>query len=123
MKKLSAFILSVIYLAFTVGVAGDTPWSEADAFSNVTTYVVSGDNNNDDSDFIAAEDGVQSIKVNSHHTPAPGKIKMPRAGVVNSRFVSYCPISVGNYTSKHFTRSTDTGPPANLYIRYCVLLI
>lgn len=106
-----------------VGVASDTPWSEADAFSNVTTYSVSGDNNNDDSDFIAAEDGVQDIKANSHHTSAPGKIKMPRAGVVTNRFVSYSPGSLGNYTAKYFTRSTDPGPPANLYIRHCVLLI
>jgi hypothetical protein len=123
MKKLSAFLLTLIYLAFTVGVASDTPWSEADAFSAIATYSVSGDNGNDDNNFVAAEDGMQGIKVNAHHTPAPGKIKMPRAGVVTNRFVSYSPITLGNYTAKHFTRSTDAGPPANLYIRYCVLLI
>lgn len=123
MKKLSAFILALIYLSFTVGVASDAPWSEADTFSYSATYFSAGDDGNDDSNFVRAEDGSQSIKVNSHHTPAPGKIKMPRAGVVTNRIISYSPISVGNYTVKHFTRSTDAGPPANLYIRHCVLLI
>lgn len=122
MKKLSAFILTLIYLSFTVGVASDTPWSEADAFSDASAYFFTGDSANDDSNFVAM-DGGQGIKANSHHTPAPGKIKMPRAGVATNRFVSYSPISVGNYTVKHFTRQTDAGPPAALYIRHCVLLI
>lgn len=123
MKKLSAFILTLIYLAFTVGVASDAPWSEADAFSYSTTYSP-GDDGNDDNNLIKVEDGSQgSVKVNSHHTPAPGKIKIPRAGVVTNRFVSYSPISLGSYTVKHFIRQTDAGPPADLYIRHCVFLI
>lgn len=119
MKKVSAFILTLIYLAFTAGIASDAPFSEAASYAAAW----SADNSVSDAEKNTVEKDSPAVKVNTHHTAAAGKIKMPRTGITTHRIVCYSPISSTHYAVKHFTISTYAVPPADLYIRHCVFLI
>ena len=118
MKQVTAFLLAVIYLAFTTGMVWTLSHSGEYAFERLASNSADAGENS----FHKYSKGIQLT--NAHkHLAAIGKIKIPRPGfipVTNAGFTCYR--TVARITQKQ-NLVTQVLPPASLFIQNCVFLI
>lgn len=121
MKRFAAFILSIVYMAFTLSAMG---YSHCNAVYTHAVATIAAVCDNDENASCAAhfEATAQFKKAPKHHAPS-GKIKIPRPGLVN--------ISIARLQLNHadiasiYPNATELGYSRlnNLYLKNRVLRI
>lgn len=120
MKKVSALILSIVYLAFMTGVLSDVPARNTVAFDESASTCEFKQAGEKDS----FEENHQIRKILAHHHMAhAGKIKIPRPLVTSPGLLSFSPLTFN--TSHASIIATDPSPGLchPLYLANRVLLI
>ena len=121
MKKITAFFLAIIYLAFTTGMVWTMSHSGDYAYLNVVAGRQSA-NEESEKAFDKYTGGIQLTKA-PKHLAAVGKVKVPRPGsgpVTSGGFISFG--GTGKIVQKE-TLPTPVIFPSSLFIKNCVFLI
>ena len=120
MKKVSALILSIVYLAFLVGVLSDVPAGNTLAFDeSAGTCEIKQAGEKD-----SFEENQQARKILAHHHMAhAGKIKMPRPLVTSAGLLSFSPLAFNAFHRRIIATDSSPGLYHPLYLTNRVFLI
>jgi hypothetical protein len=120
MKRASAFILMVIYMAFTLSAMG---YGHSNAVYIHAVSAASCDDAGDDSSCEAHFDAIGQFKRAPKHPTHPGKIKMPRPAFANVPVIDWLQAFAHDANSFTSFSRTNNLPFSALYLKHRVLLI
>jgi hypothetical protein len=120
MKRASALILMVIYLAFTLSAMG---YSHSNAVYMHAVSAASCDDAGDDSSCEAHFDATGQFKKTPKHPTHPGKIKIPRLAFANVPVTGWLQAFAHDASSFTSFSRTNNLPFSALYLKHRALLI
>lgn len=127
MKRATAFILSIVYLAFAFGSLGHEPtitgvqYSYANAVADIEEAGAVTPDTSDENSVVASSFLLKKVH---KHLATVAKVKLPRPGVINSSLTSYFVPEHHTITGTHQLRTgTPLWSSATLYLKNCVFLI
>jgi hypothetical protein len=126
MKRATAFILSIVYLAFALGGA-----SQGTDIASMPYSYVAPISENEEADGISTEKAGDTnfistgilLKQVHKHLATIAKVKLPRPGFVNINFTSFVPEHHSITGTNQLRTGTPIWAPAGLYLKNRVLLI
>lgn len=122
MKRTAAFILMIVYMAFTLSATGYSHGNVVHSLAVAHAAAVCNDTDQQSSCDIHFEPTGKFKKAPKHHSPS-GKVKVPRPGAVNISVASWQFPNFDNFKRSIFSSAKWNHLSTDLHIKYRVLLI